>query len=269
MDWFPWYFTLYESDTMHLNPYQDGCYRRLIDHYMKTRQALPDNDAALARIIGDSEANWLALASTLVRSFFKPKNGRLYLFRCEEILHYQEQKTKKLSESGKKGALSRNNKIKELLSTPEATLKPTLSTGHVQVDIQVDKKEKESLPDSLVIIDSLWAQLDSSAEAKPKNKSEKSKKGTRLPPEWIVPDEWGDWAVEYCSKNGLMDGTRFVIEQGQIFKNYWTAKTGAGSTKMDWKATWENWIRKGLPDYIYKLKRMEREKSYEQIRKRN
>lgn len=128
MDWYPWYFTLFEQDTMHLNPYQDGCYRRLIDHYMKTRAPLPDNDAALARIIGDSEVNWVAMASPLVRPFFQSRKGRLYLKRCEDILDYQDKKVSKLSESGKKGAEKRWGKIKELdshpIATPLATLKP-------------------------------------------------------------------------------------------------------------------------------------------------
>ena len=43
---------------MHLNPFQDGCYLRLVDHYMETRQPLADNDAALARIIGISVEEW-------------------------------------------------------------------------------------------------------------------------------------------------------------------------------------------------------------------
>lgn len=129
---------------MHLNPYQDGCYRRLIDHYMKTRAPLPDNDSSLARIIGDSEANWVAMASPLVRPFFEAKNGRLYLKRCEQILDYQDDKTSKLSESGKKGAEKRWNKIKEMNSHPIATPMGSAiaqdRTGEVQKSI---KKEED------------------------------------------------------------------------------------------------------------------------------
>src|SRR5665213_2138768 len=110
MDWYKWHFSLYEADTMHLTPYQDGCYRRLIDHYMETRQSLPDNDAAIARIIGDSEANWVAMASAIVRPFFSPKDGRLYLRKCEIELSIQENRSRKLSESGKNGAKKRWNK---------------------------------------------------------------------------------------------------------------------------------------------------------------
>src|SRR5262249_4899577 len=38
MDWYPWYSDLYEADTLHLTPAQDGIYRRLIDWYMSKRR---------------------------------------------------------------------------------------------------------------------------------------------------------------------------------------------------------------------------------------
>lgn len=114
---------------MHLNPYQDGCYRRLIDHYMKTRAPLPDNDAALARIVGDSEANWVAMASPIVRPFFKSEKGRLFNKRCDVELARQDAKSRTLSESGKKGAEKRHNKNKDIPSHPIATPKPNFSIG--------------------------------------------------------------------------------------------------------------------------------------------
>lgn len=121
MDWYPWYFSLYKADTMHLDPYQDGCYRRLIDHYMETRQPLPDNDHALARIVGDSHANWVANGVAMVRPFFKAKNGLLYHKKCDEILDNQDKKAKRLSESGKKGASKRWKENSDLDSPAIAT----------------------------------------------------------------------------------------------------------------------------------------------------
>ncbi len=112
MDWYPWYFLLHEADTMHLDVYQDGCYRRLLDHYMKTRSPLPDNNQALARIVGDSPDNWEAKASAIIRAFFQEENGLLFHKKCDEILDEQDKKTKKLSMSGKKGANKRWRKQK-------------------------------------------------------------------------------------------------------------------------------------------------------------
>lgn len=130
MDWYPWNFVLYKADTMHLNPYQDGCYRRLIDHYMETRAPLLDNDAALARIIGDSVANWEALASPTVRPYFRAENGLLFHTKCDDTLAEQDALTRKLSESGKKGAEKRHRN-KGVTSPPIATLKggPKQRTG--------------------------------------------------------------------------------------------------------------------------------------------
>lgn len=106
MDWYPWYFQIYEADTMHLTPYQDGCYRRLIDHYMKTRSPLPDNDSALSRIVGVPLEEW-ATVSALIRSFFSPKDGKLTLYRCEIILSEQDGRSTKKSATSQKGALNR------------------------------------------------------------------------------------------------------------------------------------------------------------------
>jgi len=183
LDWYPWYFLIYDEATMHLNPYQDGCYRRLIDHYMKTRSSLPDNDAALARIVGDSEANWVAMASPLVRPFFKSINGRLFLKRCEEILDYQDKSTKKLSESGKKGAEKRWSKIKDIDSHPIApplgVSKPSDSTS--TSTITGSKKDTPIVPTA--DFEQFWQgwkpyDMDKGAKSKAKTSYEKARKET-------------------------------------------------------------------------------------------
>ena len=43
------------------------------------------------------------------------------------------------------------------------------------------------------------------------------------------------WARERVPQ---VDGKR----ETEKFVNYWTAKTGAQATKLDWPATWRNWM---------------------------
>ena len=31
--------------------------------------------------------------------------------------------------------------------------------------------------------------------------------------------------------------------------DYWCAKPGADGTKLDWEATWRNWLRKAIKDH--------------------
>lgn len=236
MDWYPWYFLLFKSDTMHLNPYQDGCYRRLIDHYMETRQALPDNDAALARIVGDSEANWVAMASPIVRPFFSQKNGKLYLKKCEIELSYQENKTKKLSESGKNGASKRWGKIKDIDSHPIATLKPLDSTGQDMTRTIQDKDLKD-------LKDFVSAETETEGEATPKNREKKAKRLRAYldaNDEQLICQAWGDWSRD----QGM--SVDFISEQMKIFEDYWNAVSGQRGTKLDWDGTWRNWCRKAI-----------------------
>ena len=74
--WYSWYPGKFKSATRHLTAEQDGIYRRLLDEYMETREPLPDNDIALARIEGVNEIKWLD-ASRIVRAFFTHESGML------------------------------------------------------------------------------------------------------------------------------------------------------------------------------------------------
>lgn len=161
MDWFPWYFILYKMDTMHLSPYQDGCYRRMIDYYMETRSPLPDNDFAIARICGDSHPNWEANGGAIAKAFFKSKNGLLYSKRCEQILENQDKSIKKLSESGKKGAQKRWNKIKGIDSPPIAD---PITDPIAKEDVDIDYKKKDSLSSKDSEIQTAFENYNSLAE---------------------------------------------------------------------------------------------------------
>ena len=63
-------------------------------------------------------------------------------------------------------------------------------------------------------------------------------KGFRLSEEWELPSEWGHWAL----KEGL--SREEVLKQEEVFKDYWIAKPGQQGIKLNWEATWRNWIRK-------------------------
>ena len=66
--------------------------------------------------------------------------------------------------------------------------------------------------------------------------AKKSTRGSRLSADWVLPKEWADWAKQERPDLDL----RSVGEQ---FRDYWSAKAGSGATKLDWQATWRNWVR--------------------------
>ena len=63
-----------------------------------------------------------------------------------------------------------------------------------------------------------------------------NKRGSRLPQDWFLTKAMGDWATE---ERPDLD-VRQVAEQ---FKDYWVAQAGQKGVKLDWDATWRNWVR--------------------------
>jgi len=62
------------------------------------------------------------------------------------------------------------------------------------------------------------------------------KTGKRLPANWKPSQK----DVDYAKKRNLTRSE--IVEQANLFKNYWLAKTGQLATKLDWHRTWCNWI---------------------------
>ena len=75
-------------------------------------------------------------------------------------------------------------------------------------------------------------------------------RGTRLPKDWELPAEYLEWAREQ-DKNGIQRFNSLfeVTDQGRAFKDYWLAQSGSKGVKLDWFATWRNWIRKSEKSY--------------------
>ena len=64
------------------------------------------------------------------------------------------------------------------------------------------------------------------------------RRGTRLPTDWAPARSEANIAAEKGHTPEFLNG------QLLQFRDYWTAKAGANGTKLDWDATWRNWIRR-------------------------
>jgi uncharacterized protein YdaU (DUF1376 family) len=64
----------------------------------------------------------------------------------------------------------------------------------------------------------------------------KTQRGSRLPTDFLFPKEWAD----FCHQERPDLNIQKTFDS---FKDYWVAKPGAGGVKLDWYATWRNWVR--------------------------
>lgn len=67
-----------------------------------------------------------------------------------------------------------------------------------------------------------------------------SKRGSRIPADFSISPEMRSWALA----NKLPNPDDHICE----FVDYWTAKPGIAGYKLDWQATFRNWLRR-VPQY--------------------
>ena len=65
---------------------------------------------------------------------------------------------------------------------------------------------------------------------------EKQHRGSRLHPTFTLSDEW----CEFCEKERPELNVQQTFDK---FKDYWVAQAGQKGVKLDWDATWRNWVR--------------------------
>ncbi|OAZ40923.1 hypothetical protein A9Z40_02995 [Microbacterium arborescens] len=67
------------------------------------------------------------------------------------------------------------------------------------------------------------------------------KRGCRIPDQFVVTSAMREWAAE---RTPLVD----VDTSTERFVNHWRAKPGKDATKLDWIATWRNWLIRDQDD---------------------
>ena len=89
-------------------------------------------------------------------------------------------------------------------------------------DTDTDTEKTEDIPPSLTVV--------------PKKTASK---GIRLPEDWKLPKAWGEWALGERPAWSSED----VRQCSLRFADFWHAKAGKDAVKLDWQATWRNWVR--------------------------
>ena len=214
MPYMPLYVDDWTVDTHHLSLAAEGAYFRLVRLMWKTRGSVPNDDAWLQARLGVSADEMATLVRPVIAEFCTIKRGRITNKKLMAVWRKFATVSQARSAAGKKGAKakwSKNNENADSNTTSLASGSEMLS----QNPYPIDKKE---LP----------------------NGSSK-KKGTRLSPLWVLDAEWCDWAIQ---KYGLSRAA--VAAEADRFCDYWIAQPGQKGVKLDWFATWRNWVRRSV-----------------------
>ena len=213
----PLFTDAYIADTAHLTNEEHGVYLRLLMFAWRTSScALPNDDARLALMVGVTKGKWAKLKPTIM-AFWK--------------LSDDEWTQKKLS--SQRDFVSKQREQKRLAGEASAKARAlkSLDTSSTAVGQPLPTAPQQPIPITKPITTS--SKNDAKASTK--------KRATRLPDDWHLPMEYGEWAL---SQGFTRDQIKFEADK---FKDYWISQGGQKAAKTNWLATWRNWIRNNQP----------------------
>lgn len=196
-----------QAKTGHLSLAEFGAYDRLLDHCYSTEQPLPSDLDACCRIARAMSKEERRAVESVLGQFFTNTEAGYTQGRVLEMLAEAKPKIEANKRNGKLGGRPKKNQN-------ETQEKPTGFSEETQSEPNKNLSQSQSTP-------SLRSGVD---------------RASRLTSPFVLPDEWADWARKERSD---LD----PVKVAEKFADYWHSKPGKAGTKLDWQATWRNWVR--------------------------
>ena len=218
MNYYPHHIGDYLRDTAHLTALEDGTYRRLLDVYYASEKPLPLETHWVCRLVRARTQEEQDAVHEVLRQFFDKRPDGWHNKRADHEIKVAARKAKVARQNGKLGGRPKTQRVSSGLAKPNLTGNPDESSQN------------------------------QNQKPKPKAK-ERAERGTRLPSDWVPSELLKAWAQQ---KRPDLDFDTTV----ERFRNHWTAKAGKDAVKLDWEATFRNWVlgerqqtSRAAPDY--------------------
>lgn len=195
--------------TMGLSLEEKGAYSLCLDLIYDREGPIPDDARWLSGICGVSIRKWNALRERLIA------DGKLYI------------------ENGKIGNVRADFELVSSEKYRRNQAESGAKGGRKAAENKADVNKNNDLAQATLKPN----RAEQSIEDKDTNVSlPRARKGCRLPPDWQPIDE-PDFNL------GLRE------RELSRFRDYWVGVPGSKGVKLDWQATWRNWIRKASDNH--------------------
>jgi uncharacterized protein YdaU (DUF1376 family) len=209
-DWYKREPTAYLGGVQGMTAKEHAVYSIILDLIYQHGGSVNNDPSWIAGWISDMGPAAVrgAIAALIGRGKLTQEGDQITNARAKSEAKTKENLSESRAKTGKKGGISsgksrsasnKNNNISEAIASP--------------------REEK--------------SRVEEKREAKASPKS----RGTRLPASWVLPREFGEWALS----EGWAESA--IRAEADKFKDYWTARAGRDAAKLDWLATWRNWLR--------------------------
>lgn len=194
--------------TSHLSLEEEAVYFKLVNFYYDSEQPIPlETQSVIRRLrLGNHKETF----TLVLEEFFDLKADGWHHQRCDDEIEKYHHKAEVNQKVGKLGG--RPKKINNLDNNPKIT--QTVSENNPQKTLTTNHKPLTTNHN-----------IDGA----------KAPKASRFKLNHL-PDEWKD----FCFQERPDLNPASIFEQ---FKDYWAGVSGSKGTKLDWPATWRNWVR--------------------------
>jgi uncharacterized protein YdaU (DUF1376 family) len=204
----------YDSATAHLTMLEDGVYSRLLRVYYRTEAPLPADVKQTCRLVRAQSKPERDAVANVLDEFFDLQPDGWHNRRCdEEIVRFQDKQRKARASADARWNGHRTQS--EGNANASADAMRTHSEGNAP-------RARPQSPDT---------KHHSEAELP------QPRRASRLAPDW----DPGDAGIAFAATLGMQTG--HIASELAKFRDFWASKPGKDGTKLDWQATWRNWVR--------------------------
>lgn len=207
MHHYPHHIGDYSKDTPGLTTLEHGAYRLLMDAYYASEAPLPEDEVyAIAKAMTPQDRK---AVDKVLRKYFTQHEGAFHQKRIDAEIAKFHGKSDKASQAarirwGNAGAMQ----------------------THSERNADASPKQSECIAGAMP-----------TSNQEPVTSS--TKRASRLPEDWQLPTDWLSWALAEKPKWD----EAWARRTADRFRDFWIAKPGRAGCKLDWLATWRNWVR--------------------------
>lgn len=207
--------------TIGLSLEERGAYTALLDQYYVRESPLPLDRRECYRLAACNKPSERRAVDYVLAKYFTEQADGWHQKRCDEELVKYQHRAESARINGQNGGRppNRNGTDSVPVGLPEPNpIETEQKTSQEPVTSNQENPERET------------------AERTPSCAPARKTRGTRLAPDWDLPEAWARWAI---TERGwtLADAGRVAAE----FRDHWLGK---GEARADWEATWRNWVRR-------------------------
>jgi len=215
--------------TRELSLDERGAYCDLLDLYISRDGILPDDKRKRSYDLACDPRTWRRVRQSLIDA------GKIEIVDGNIVPTSAQATLQQCHDRSEKARVAAENRWRKARLNPPAK---ALAKG---LKLKLEQESDQDNP--LISIETTDA-IAMPIKTRHKNKKTppsggQKKRGTRLPEEWQPSD------TEYQFACNLIGATK-THDQINRFKDYWAGSVGRGGTKLDWPATWRNWVRRSI-----------------------